>query len=168
VLRDGDEVTIGKHTLVFRFGEGECSTRAADQGNKALDDGGYLDGTMALETADQREFLQREAVAQLRKKGNGIGVLTVVKGAAEGPEHELVSPFTMIGKDPGAGIRLTGMLDPKVAGFVEFDKKGYALVPPEGGNKLKLNGKKVKGKTMLKAGDSIQIRGVSLRFDMRA
>ncbi len=165
-LRDGDEALVGKHTLVFHFGPGVRPPRGADAA-AAGGAGNPLDGTLALETASQREILQRESVSQLRRTAGGTGVLTVLEGGTDRGEYEIRNPFTMIGKDPAAGIRLTGVLDPKVAGFVALDKQGYALVPGENGGKLRLNGSQVRAKTPLTPGDVVKVRGVSLRFELR-
>lgn len=162
-LTDGDEVTIGKHTLVFFSAKG----RAGRAPRKASERSPAMDATMVLETARQRERLEREAQAEFRRNGGKVGVLKVVAGGADRGEYEMLSPFVMIGRSPEAGVRLHGVLDPKVAGFVERGPSGYVLVPPENGNKLKLNGATVKERTPLSAGDAISIRGTSLRFELR-
>ena len=164
-LADGDAVTIGKHTLIFQANpnNGDAAPRSTPSKGAA-----GLRETMALETALQRELLNREEVSALKKKGWKLGVLRVVSGSTDRPEYELLSSFTMIGKDPGSGVRLKGLLDPNIAGYVERNEFGYSLVPPDTGNKLKLNGGAVKARTALAAGDSIDIRGVSLRFELRA
>jgi len=168
VLREADRITVGKHTLSLRFGAGKDDpAAAAASGPKAAASAAELDRTMVLETRTQREREEREAEERRRRQGGAVGVLTVLQGAADRTEHEIDRDYVMIGKDPDAGVRLKGLLVPKVAGFVARDKEGYALVPPEAGGVLRLNGQAVSERKRLKDGDTIEVRGASLRFGLR-
>ncbi len=166
-LRETDAVTVGKHTLHFRLVNGKGSGRSAADTGVGAAEASDLDRTMVLDTRSQRERQGREA-EEARRRGGKIGVLTVTQGAADQKVHELTREFTMLGKDPDAGVRLKGLLVPRVAGFVELGKAGYSLVPPEAGGALRLNGKAIGERTPLKDGDTIEVRGASLRFALRA
>jgi len=169
VLREADTVTIGKHTLSFRFGaEKDEPGAAAASGARAAPSAAALDRTMVLDTRSQREREEREAEERRRRKGGPVGVLTVLQGAADRTEHEIDRDYVMIGKDPDAGVRLKGLLVPRVAGFVARDKDGYWLVPPEAGGALRLNGQALAERKRLKDGDTIEVRGAALRFALRA
>ncbi len=168
-LRETDVVTVGKHALSFLFPGGKGRPAASPGAAPATAAGlGDLDRTMVLDTRSQREREEREAEERRRRQGGAVGVLTVLQGAADRTLHELTRDYTLIGKDPDAGVRLKGLLVPKVAGFVVRDGEGYALVPPEAGGVLRLNGQAVGGRARLKDGDTIEVRGASLRFGLRA
>ena len=67
-----------------------------------------------------------------------------------------------MGKQPEADMRLSGMLMPATAFFVERVKKGYRISSVA--KKARLNAKAVKGKAMLKDDDEITVGSTTLRF----
>lgn len=166
-LKEGDRVTLGKHSLTFRFGDGKASGAGSAAGGRSGATPAALDETMVLDTRAQRRRQEREAEEARRRSGGPLGVITVLQGAADRTEHEIDRDYLMIGKDPDAGVRLKGLFVPKVAAFVAREKGGHFLVPPEAGGTLRLNGVTVGERAPLKDGDTIEVRGASLRFSLR-
>jgi len=167
-LKDGDRVTVGKHTLTVRLGGKPAGATGGAPGGKAGVTPAELDQTMELDTRAQRHRQERDAEESRRRSGGPTGVLTVLQGAADRAVHEVDRDYLMIGKDPDAAVRLKGLLVPKVAAFVARDKGAHFLVPPEAGGTLRLNGVNVSERTRLKDGDTIEVRGAALRFSLRS
>jgi pSer/pThr/pTyr-binding forkhead associated (FHA) protein len=168
-LRHNDAVTIGKHTLVFLLGRREDGTADGPEAARKPEGRGVSsrDKTMFLETKRQRAVAEKASVAALRARGEKMGALIVLEGSTDRSDYELTGAYTMIGKDPDAGVRLKGILAPKIAGFIAREESGYSLVPPESGAKPRVNGKTVSGKVRLENGDTIELRGARMRFELR-
>jgi len=162
-LNPGDVVHIGKHTLHFDFSaDGAAPSVRRDPVVRRETN---LDRTLILQTRKQNERRLREAGSAPAFDGP-VGVLRVTKGRLARSEYSLPGNLSLIGKDPGADIRLHGFLAPKIAGFVHRDEKGYSLIPPQKKNRLRLNGKPVRRSTPLRPGDVIRIGGVGLSFHL--
>lgn len=155
-LKDGDRVTIGKHTLLLEIPDRDQAKRPPD-----------LNKTMILDTREHwARIAPEEAGDSLLQKGP-MGRVTVLSGAAGDAVHELPGRMTVFGKDPTAKICLKGMFVPEIAGFFYRGPAGYELMPPEKRNKLKLNGQPVDRGMPLKEGDLIEVGGVRMTFGFK-
>lgn len=189
VLKDGDSITIGKHTVEFRD---EVRQVAAPYGNLDTAVGGHpprppqLDPTMVLDTAKAKEMLTKAAAASTSSAGSvvvrrigsalsqppatpvvhqTIGTLTIVKGRTDQQRYVLTSKLTMIGKSKMAGIRLKRWFAPRVAALVYRAEDGYFIAASENKVKIRVNDIVVEGgQKQLEPGDVIELAGIKAVF----
>ncbi len=191
VLKDGDNVTIGKHTLEFRD---EVRPVAAPYGTLDTAVGGQplkappqLDRTMVLDTAKAKELLAQAAAAaasagpvSVQRLGitqgqppvnptlpvrQTIGTLTIVKGRTDKQRYVLTGTLTMIGKSRMAGIRLKRWFAPSVAALIYRGEDGYFIAASEHKVKIRVNDTVVEGgQKQLEAGDVIEVADIEAVF----
>ncbi|MGA7292756.1 MAG: FHA domain-containing protein [Terriglobales bacterium] len=185
ILTDGDNATIGKHTLEFRD---EVRPVAAPYGT--LDIVGQLpkppqlDRTVVLDTAKAKEMLTKAAAASagsvvVRQIGiaqsqspvkttvvhQTIGTLTIVKGRTNQQRYVLTSKLTLIGNSRMAGIRLKRWFAPRVAALIYRAEDGYFIAASENAVKIRVNDIVVEGgQKQLEAGDVIELAGIKAVF----
>ena len=157
-LKHGDKIIIGKHCLVFEYGEGE--KRPAEAAG-----GGNMDQTMVMDTDKYKEMLSKAAPAA-KKKPDAIGVLSYLSGG-EG-EIELTKKLTKIGKSSSNDIVVGGLMMGKTAATVSKRPNGYSLSYVEGLTKPKVNGQTVKDTVMLKEFDNIEFGSVRMQFFIKS
>ena len=191
VLKDGDNATIGKHTIEFR----DDARRGAAAQHGTLDipaDGRILkappqlDRTVVLDTAKAKEMLakaaaaassagpvvvQRIGIAQSQSPVNTtlvhqtIGTLTIVKGRTDQQRYVLTSKLTLIGKSRMAGIRLKRWFAPRVAALIYRAEDGYFIAASENKVKIRVNDIVVEGgQKQLEAGDVIELADIKAVF----
>ena len=154
-LKSGDQILIGKHTLIFTLHPEEIE-----------DDLKLTEETMFLEVAQggseasvpdpQSSGLSSTALSIERP-----AVLTFVTGGSE--EYELTKKLVKLGKGEEADIRLGGLFTPKVAATISRRPTGYHL-SPTGRAKVKVNDMQVQGSHRLKEFDTIEIGPAKLQF----
>jgi len=189
ILKDGDNVTIGKHTIEFRdevrpVAAPYGTTGSAVEGQPKLP---QLDPTMVLDTAKAKEMLAK-AVAAASSAGSGsvqrigiaqspspvnstlashqtIGTLTIVKGRTDQRQYVLTSKLTLIGKSKMAGIRLKRWFAPRVAASIYRAEDGYFIAASGNKVRIKLNDTVIEGgQRQLAAGDVIEVAGIKAVF----
>lgn len=163
-LKNGDVITIGKHTLIFS-GEG---TETAGARPKAIAD---MDKTMVMDTAAHREMVAKSRAArqtqpesQPEPAGTGNAVLMFLTGGQE--EYELTKKVTKIGKDTTSDIVVGGFFVGKTAANINKRPKGYFLAYVSGFSKPKVNGVAVKESVQLNEGDKIEIGSTKMEFTL--
>ena len=190
ILKDGDNVTIGKHTIEFRD---EVRPVAAPYGtvNGAVEGQlpkpPQLDPTMVLDTAKAKEMLAKAAAAAspagpvtVRRVSivpsqppvniplavhQTIGTLTIVKGRTDQQKYVLTSKLTLIGKSKMAGIRLKRWFAPRVAALIYRAEDAYFIAASENKVTIKVNDTVVAGgQKQLEAGDLIEVAGIKAVF----
>jgi pSer/pThr/pTyr-binding forkhead associated (FHA) protein len=189
-LKDGDNVTIGKHTIEFRD---EVRPVAAPYGTVGSAVDGQLpkppqlDRTVVLDTARAKEMLTKAAAAAssagavvVRRIGiaqsqspvnttlavhQTIGTLTIVKGRTDQQRYVLTGKLTLIGKSRMAGIRLKRWFAPRVAALIYRAEDGYFIAASENKVKIKVNDTVVEsGQKQLEAGDVIEVADIKAVF----
>ena len=168
-LKDGDEILIGKHTLVFQ-GEGALPKPEAvldrTQPIKPM-----AEETMVLDTKKRREFLSKatsiatEGVSPAAQEK--IGCLTVLEGKTDQKEYILTSKLTVIGKSEMATVKLKGWFAPKVAAVINRKEGGYNIAPSDKSSAAKVNAQALAAPRDLQEGDMIEVSGVKLQFYFR-
>jgi pSer/pThr/pTyr-binding forkhead associated (FHA) protein len=172
ILQEGDQIAIGKHTLVFYgVGTGEAAgdtpAPAAESGPAVQEFG----GTMMLDTKAQKELLAQAKAKQQAAAGEKPavaapppkeGTLTVVSGRTDKPQYVLEAQTTIIGKGETAQVKLKGWFKPKVAAAVTRKGDKYMVTPLAG--KAQINGQPLKQAYELKAGDVLHVAGVNFQF----
>ena len=153
-LKDGDNILVGKHTLIFTYDEGE---KQPDEAAASMDQ------TMVMDTDKYRDML-----AQAMPKGakaevkEPVGVLSYLAGG-EG-EIKLVKKLTKIGKSDTCDIVIGGFMMGATAATISKRPQGYSLSYVGGMTKPKVNGATVKESVTLKEFDEIEIGSVKLQF----
>ena len=189
MLRDGDNATIGKHTIEFRD---EVRPVAASCETPDIAVVGQvpkppqLDPTMVLDTAKAREMLTQAAAAAssagsvvVRRVGfppipspvnptlvhQTIGTLTIVKGRTDQQRYVLTSKLTIIGRSKMAGIRLKRWFAPRVAALIYRAEDGYFIAASENKVKIRVNDIVVEGgQKQLEPGDVIELADIKAVF----
>ncbi len=168
-LKNGDEILIGKHTLVFVDEGGPPPERPPETDAERTVPTAKLDATVVLDTKKRREMLQKATVVATEGASPAavekVGCLTVLGGKTDQHEYILTSRLSVIGKSEQASIKLKGWFAPSVAAAINRKEGGYTLAPS--GAETKVNGEKLAGPRDLKEGDMIEVAGVKLQFYFR-
>ena len=171
-LRDGDVMTVGKHTVVFSMAGGEeLSTTEREAFIPEIG------GTMMLDTLQHKDMMAGiesgagakgpTAPAKTERAGAPaqIGMLKVIVGRANESEFTLAAHTAIIGKADTALVRLSGWFKPKMAAAIARKGDGYSVTAL--GGKVKVNGQPLVGRHDLKDGDIIEVSGLTLQFRLR-
>ncbi len=168
-LKNGDEVLIGKHTLLFQD-EGGALPQPVQPGADETLPIAKLEQTMVLDTKKRRDFLQKAtSVAEGGSSPSAVdkvATLVVLAGKTDQSEYILTSKLAMIGKSPMASVKLKGWFAPDVAAVINKREKGYQIAP-SGKNAAKVNGQAIAGPQDLKEGDILEVAGIKLQFNYR-
>jgi len=154
-LGHGDTVSIGKHTLVFTYAEGE---------ERSAGGAGGMDKTMVMDTEKYRDMLSKSSgntAGTIRKK-ESTGVLSFLAGG-DG-EFELKKKLIKLGKDASNDIIVKGLMIGKTAATVSKRPKGYYLSYVGGMAKPKVNDVAVKESVLLKEFDIIELGPIKVQF----
>jgi len=154
-LRNGDNILIGKHLLLFV---------TSDQEKPKGDTKQTLDKTMILDTANQRQLLARQKTPatplRVQKK---IGVVSFIDESGLG-EIELTKKLIKIGKGETCEIKLSGFLMGTTAATISKRPSGYVVTFTGGLTKLKVNGKTVKDSVQLNEFDTMELGPYRFQF----
>lgn len=147
-LQHLDEITIGKHTLVF---EDESQSQRPQH---------------ELPEASADELPQQQDVH--KPSGEVIGGPAVLKVLNQRNQAEifLQKKLVIIGRREDADVKLKGVFDPKVAALITRKPSGYAILP-EAKAKVRINGQLISQRTDLKDGDVIEIGSLKLLFSQK-
>lgn len=171
VLKDGDEVLVGKHTLAFQDERREDVPGERTQPDKAMPMVPTLDSTVVLDTKKSRDMLARPAAAEGGDTGAAaapakerIGVLNVVDGKTNQRQYVLTGKLTVVGKSDMASVKLRGWFAPKVAAVINRRDHTYFIAASEKDIKVKINSRQISGQQELSEGDMVEIAGVKMTF----
>ena len=188
MLREGDNVVIGKHHLTFSA----TGAAAAPTASEAQTSMAHHGGTVMLDTRQYRELLAKSggaaaapapaAFAQPASTADmptvvreaprkpapqpKVAVLRVLSGRAEQTEYTLTGQTSLIGKSDTALVRLKGWFKPKVA--VAIGRKADAYTATPLGGKPRINGHRLESRHDLKTGDVIEVSGLTLEFELQS
>ena len=153
-LKEGDNILIGKHTLIFTYDEGE---------EKPDEAAASMDQTMVMDTDKYRDMLaQAIPKAAKAEAKEPVGVLSYLAGG-EG-EIKLAKKLTKIGKSSTSDIVVKGLTVGATAATISKRPQGYSLSYVGGMAKPKVNGVTVKESVTLKDFDEIELGSVKLQF----
>jgi predicted component of type VI protein secretion system len=168
MLKPGDSVAIGKHTIVvsdsrdldgFAFGNGGAKPAAPK-----------INETVMLDTKERREFLQKVAavgessqVAPARMK---VPTLVVRKGKTSQKEYTLSDKLAVVGKSALATVKLTSWFAPRAAAQISR-REDNAYYIGAADKVPSVNGHPVAHPIKLVSGDIIEVAGVQLEFVYR-
>jgi hypothetical protein len=153
-LKEGDNILIGKHTLIFTYDEDE---------KKPDEVTGTMDQTMVMDTDKYRDMLA-QAIPKAEAKAEAkeaVGMLSYLSGG-EG-EIKLTKKLTKIGKSSSSDIVVSGFMVGKTSVTISRRPQGYSLSYVEG-KAPKVNGAAVKASVSLKEFDEIEVGSAKLQF----
>ncbi|GMR20605.1 MAG: hypothetical protein BMS9Abin36_1201 [Gammaproteobacteria bacterium] len=157
-LKNGDIVTIGKHSLIYFTEKENKDENTEDFAKTVIINAGDIASSEATPTP--ANFANETMAMNVKKpssKGKRQGAIFVLSGANSGKRIELTKPVTNLGK--------TG----KVAGTIRRTVDGYRLVAGSGSEAPKLNGRSAQDGdgNVLKNGDIIEVGGTRLQFYLK-
>jgi pSer/pThr/pTyr-binding forkhead associated (FHA) protein len=168
MLKPGDSVGIGKHTIVV--------TDSVEVRATSLDNGDMkpavpkINETVMLDTKERREFLQKVAsVGESAQPAPGrlkLPTLVVRKGSTDQREYTLTDKLTVVGKSAMATVKLKGWFKPRAAAQINRreDNSYYIGAADKVPN---VNGQPITHPTKLASGDVIEVAGIELEFVVR-
>ena len=157
-LKNGDQILIGKHVLVFSLDLAEME-----------DVHGPSEETVFIEAAqigaESSAFEpEAESIASTAVSAERLGLLSFLSGGRE--EYAITKKLLKLGKGDEADMHIGGLLTPKVAATISRRATGYYLTPV-GRARVKVNDTQIKGSLRLKEFDTIEIGSVRLQFYYR-
>jgi pSer/pThr/pTyr-binding forkhead associated (FHA) protein len=158
-LANNDVIGVAKHALKFIDDVKNEATVAVPPPKS-----GGADATMMISPQRQQELASAATSAAQKKPA----MVRVIKGVVDQLEYELKSRSTYIGKSDAVQIKIKGTgffgSAPESAAMIAHHQDGYFLIPVKEGY-VKLNGKALHQKELLKDGDIIQAGGTTLKFE---
>jgi hypothetical protein len=168
VLRHGDEILVGKHSIVFD--QSIESEPVAGPPLESLGDTVYLDtkqhralrATLESARADAATSVNARPVQTVTTAPRRVGVLRVVAGRSEQDEYDLGAHTSLIGRSDTALVRLRGWFKPSVAVAIARNGNSYVATPL--GGKTTINEERLEGRRVLQEGDMLNVSGLVLEF----
>ncbi|MEE8176358.1 MAG: FHA domain-containing protein [Acidobacteriota bacterium] len=170
-LKDGDQIVIGKHTLIFQDEGAKPPPPPEEETAEATQPLSKMEETFVLDTKSRREFLAK-ATAIASEGGatetqEKVGCLTVLRGKTNQREYILTSKLSVIGKDAMASVKLKGWFAPNVAAVINRKEGQYTIAPSEKVGATKINSQPLTAVRELQEGDEIVIGGITMQFHFR-
>ncbi len=154
-VKNGDQILIGKHLLVFSLDPTEMEEEHQ-----------LSEETMFIEVAQGRaepvaSTPEANSLSSTAPSVERRAVLSFLSGGSE--EYEINKKLVKMGKGDEADICIGGLFAPKVAATISRRATGYHLTPV-GRAKVKVNNEQVEGSYRLKEFDTIEVGPVRLQF----
>jgi len=150
VLKDNDQITIGKFDLIYHR-DAPKETQLA-----------YLDGTMVLKTRKQRELLEKDKKARKVAEVAGGSVL-LGEAYTTRKRFPLNRAVITFGKSRFVNIPVKGFLVSRIQAKIIKDKDDFLLVNLGRKGKIRVNGESVQ-RYRLKNDDLIEVGRSVFRF----
>lgn len=169
LLRPGDTIAVGKHSIRFladRPGEAAPAGPGAPRPT-AGPEVAKLEGTMMLDIKSRRELQEKLTLKGEAAKAapvKHVGKLVVLEGKTTAKEFVLTSPTSIIGKSEGAAVGLKGWFAPQVAGIIVKQGEAYFLSTTI--KKTTVNGQPVTGRQELREGDLVAVGKTKMQFSL--
>ncbi|MDQ6988358.1 MAG: FHA domain-containing protein [Mariprofundaceae bacterium] len=154
IMKHGDIVSVGKHTLTFV---------SLENGKMPAVEEDDMDKTMIISSA-AREALVSKGPASA-SSAMLLGTIQFVSGPMVGKSFDLTASLTSMGKGDNCKIKVKGLMVGKQAAVITRRPTGYHIAYLEGMSKPKVNGKSVADTPRtLKDGDMIELGDVKMEF----
>ena len=154
-LKDGDQILVGKHTIVFIL-----SPEEIQEDQKLTEPTMFIEVAQGASEAEAQDptpsGLDSTAVSAERR-----AVLSFLSGG--GDEYEIKKKLVKLGKGEEADVHIGGLFTPKVAATISRRPTGYHLTPT-GRVKVKVNDDQVGHSHRLREFDTIEIGPAKLQF----
>lgn len=170
-LKDGDNITIGKHHVAVEVSGEISSTQVLPMETpRKIPAVPKVEETVVLATKKQREMVQQTVARPGQAASEPVpasararmGSLVVLRGKTDQNTYLLSSKLTVIGKSEMASVRLKGWFAPKAAAQINKRDDGYYISMAD--RTPKVNGSPIRGMTKLSEGDTIEVAGVKFSF----
>ena len=156
-LKNGDQILIGKHQLVFSLDPAEMEDE-----HKLSEEAMFIEVAQGrAEPSASEPEPEAELLANTAIRAERFAVLSFLSGGSE--EYEITKKLIKLGKGDEADIHIGGLFAPKVAATISRRATGYHL-SPVGRTKVKVNDIQVEGSYRLKEFDTIGVGPVRLQF----
>ena len=171
-LQHGDEVLVGKHSIVFDQSAVEPQPVAGPP-LESLGDTVYLDtkqhralrATLESARAAAAKSVNARPAPPVVTAPRRVGVLRVVAGRAQQDEYDLAPHTSLIGRSDTSLVRLRGWFKPSVA--VAIARSGNSYVATPLGGKTLINEERLDARRVLQEGDILNVSGLVLEFCWR-
>ncbi|MDX8387623.1 MAG: FHA domain-containing protein [Ghiorsea sp.] len=163
ILKNGDVIAVGKHSLTFVSLEDTAEAEAEDD----------MDKTMIISSAAREELLAQPgakpsagaATPSPKSTAMLLGTVQYISGPLMGKSVDLKASLTSIGKGDGCKIKVKGFLVGKQAAVITRRPTGYHITYLEGMSKPKVNGEIItSAPRTLHDGDVIELNDIKLEF----
>lgn len=153
-LNDGDEISIGKFSIVFAGQSIDLSDVEKPKDEEEEEDFGGM--TMQMD---------QQALAQLqREKANKIKGYLVIERNGKKENKMLDQSVFQFGKNDEADVPVTGFFAPRKAALIIRDESGFRLINvANNGKGVWVNGKAIDD-VRLADNDEIVVRDIKMRF----
>ena len=157
-LKQGDIISIGKHSLLFCYSEDEEVTE---------DTSSEIEKTMVMDTSQYRSMVNKskpkvEEPLKSPKRKDTIGILAFLNGG--NGKIKLRKTITKIGKHRDSDIIVKGFMVGRTSATISRRPEGFYLSYVSGLAKPKVNDKRVKQATILNDLDIIDIGSTKFQF----
>jgi pSer/pThr/pTyr-binding forkhead associated (FHA) protein len=162
LLKDQDEVRVGKHTFVFVLEE----IPSVETAQESADD--LMEKTFIL-PRNRRELmaLLGEKKSEGETEGAALtGGITLISGGVRQAPIVLTKPTTIAGKSDNVDIKLSGFWVGKHAFIISKEPDRFVLTPCGGTRRTRVNDEVVAGQQELHDGDVITIGSTKMRFSL--
>ena len=167
MLKPGDSVAIGKHTIVVADSRNVAGSAEAGHAKPTAP---KINETVMLDTKARRDFIQKIAAggesSQVAPARLRIATLVVRKGKADRQEYALTDKLAVIGKSGMATIKLKGWWAPRAAAQINRREDNSYYIGPAGKVPC-VNGDAIQRPQKLSEGDIIEVAGLKLEFRYR-
>lgn len=169
MLKPGDCVTVGKHTIVVSDAS-DMDGFAPVGVSVAKPVAPKINETVMLDTKERREFLRRVAAvgesAQVAPARVKVATLIVRTGKTDRQEYALTDKLTVVGKSGLATVKLKGWFAPKAAAQINRrEDNSYYIGAAD--KTPSVNGNPISHPTKLSSGDVIAVAGIEMEFLLR-
>lgn len=151
LLRNHDNITIGKYILEFNIDESKPEPVTEE-----------YDGTMVLNTKKQRERIQQDQKDRETVRRTGSSAL-IGEENADFKEFPIEREVTTIGKAKFVHIQCRGMFLSGIQAKIVKEGAVYSIVNIGSKGKTKVNGEPISN-ALLRNGDLIQVGKTTFRF----
>jgi predicted component of type VI protein secretion system len=160
-LTQGDQILIGKHTLVFELDTAQAS--AADK--EMVEPTMFVPPASAVSDQPPAQGVPEAGTTSGPTPVEPLGVLSYVSGGKG--EYELTKKLVKVGKGEDADLQIGGFLAPRVAATISRRPTGYHITPMTGRVRVRVNGTPLAGSQRLDEFDTIEIGAVVLQLYFR-
>ncbi|HXU20382.1 MAG TPA: FHA domain-containing protein [Verrucomicrobiae bacterium] len=169
MLKPGDSVTVGKHTIVVSDAS-DMDGFAPVGASVARPAAPKINETVMLDTKERREFLRKVAAvgesAQVAPARVKVATLIVRSGKTDRQEYALTDKLTVVGKSALATVKLKGWFAPKAAAQINRrEDNSYYIGAAD--KTPSVNGNPISHPTKLSSGDVIAVAGIEMEFLLR-
>jgi len=159
VLKHGDNVLIGKHTLTFVEIAEDIQSQPEVKSEESMDK------TMVLTPQARAAMMPGSEEKASRAQTMPLGGVQILAGSLTGKSYDLTGSLTSIGNGDNCKIRVRGFTVGKQAAVLTRRPTGYHITHLEGFAKPKVNGEAVGSEPLtLKDGDVIEIGDTKMEF----